>query len=72
MVSGPVLKKMIKNKGRKSDCHTFGVNKTKKNENEMKTIDEIGQMLVSGSLDDNKKMRKASADIFAKSGHGKP
>ena len=34
----------------------------------MKNWDEIGQMLVSGALDDTKKMRKAGADIFAKSG----
>ena len=33
---------------------------------------EIGQMLVSGALDDTKKMRKAGADIFAKSGLEKP
>ena len=44
----------------------------KKNENKLKTIDEIGQMLVSGALDDTKKMRKAGADIFAKSGLEKP
>ena len=47
----------------------FGV---KKNENKLKTIDEIGQMLVSRALDDTKKMRKAGADIFAKSGLEKP
>ena len=33
----------------------------------METNDEIGQILVSGALDDTKKMRKAGADIFAKS-----
>ena len=38
----------------------------------MKKCDEIGQMLVSGALDDTKKMRKAGADIFAKSGPEKP
>ena len=38
----------------------------------MKRNDEIGQMLVSGALDDTKKMRKAGADIFAKSGLEKP
>ena len=38
----------------------------------MKTIDDIGQLLVSGALDDTKKMRKAGADIFAKSGLDKP
>ena len=30
--------------------------------------DEIGQMLVSGALDDTKTMRKAGGNIFAKSG----
>ena len=38
----------------------------------MKTIDEICQILVSGALDDTKKMGKAGADIFAKSGPEKP
>ena len=41
----------------------------------MKTIEknyEIGHMLVSEALDDTKKMRKAGADIFAKSGPDKP
>ena len=38
----------------------------------MKNNDEIGQILVSGALDDTKKMRKAGADIFAKSGLEKP
>ena len=38
----------------------------------MKKIDEIDDLLVSGALDDTKKMRKASADIFAKSGPEKP
>ena len=38
----------------------------------MKQIDEIGQMLVPGVLDDTKNMRKTAADIFAKSGLEKP
>ena len=38
----------------------------------MKTIDEFGQILVSGALDDTKKMRKTGADIFAKAGLEKP
>ena len=38
----------------------------------MKIWYEIGQMLVSGALDDTKQMRKAGADIFAKSGPEKP
>ena len=40
----------------------------KKSENE----DKIGQMLVSRALDRTKKIRKTAADIFAKSGPGKP
>ena len=38
----------------------------------MKTTDEIGQILVSGAVDDTKKMRKAGADIFAKAGPETP
>ena len=34
----------------------------------MKTSNEFDHILVSGALDDTKKMRKAGADIFAKSG----
>ena len=51
------------------DFHILGV---KKNENKMETNDEIGQIVVSGALDDTKKMRKAGADIFAKSGPEQP
>ena len=55
------------------DVHTFGVQTnetTKRKLNEQN--DEIGQMLVSGALDDTKKMLKTAADIFAKSGPEKP
>ena len=38
----------------------------------MKKWNEIGQMLVSGALDDTKSIRKTAADIFAKSGLEKP
>ena len=38
----------------------------------VENVNEIGQMLVSGALDDTKKMRKAGADIFSKSGPEKP
>ena len=38
----------------------------------MKGWDEIGQILVSGALDDTKTIGKASADIFAKFGAEKP
>ena len=41
----------------------FGGSKNQKNER----VDEIGQMLVSGALDDTKKMRKLGADTFPKS-----
>ena len=43
-----------------------------KNQKKPKKWNEICQMLVSGALDDTKKMRKAGADIFAKSGLEKP
>ena len=62
----------FKDKGKKSDFHIFGVQQMKKKRNENEKNDEISQMLVSGALDDTKKMRKAGADIFAKSGPEKP
>ena len=40
----------------------------KKSEN----YDEIGQIVVSGAVDQTKKIRKTAADIFAKSGPEKP
>ena len=43
----------------------FGVNKNIK---KMKTNDDIGQMLVSGALDDTKTIWKAGADILANVG----
>ena len=58
----------FKNKEKKLDFHIFGVKQMKK----LKQVDEIGQILVSRALDDTKKMRKAGADIFAKSGPEKP
>ena len=66
MVSGPVL---LKIKGKSWIVIFWGSKKQKKT---MKKKDGIGQMLVSGALDDTKKMRKAGADIFAKSEPGKP
>ena len=66
MVSGPVL---LKIKGNKLDFHILGVNK---NEKTLKKNYEIDQMLVSGALDQTKKIRKTAADIFAKSGLEKP
>ena len=65
MVSGPVL---LKIKGTSWIFIFLGSKKRK----QLKTIDEIGQMLVSRALDDTKKMRKAGADIFAKSGPEQP
>ena len=38
----------------------------------MKKMDEIGQMSVSGALDDTKTIGKVGADIFAKSGPEQP
>ena len=64
MVSGPVL---LKIKGKRWISY-FG---DQNNENKLNINNEIGQMLVSGALDDTKKMRKAGADMFAKSGPGK-
>ena len=58
----------FKNKRKKVDFYIFGVNNIKKKEQ----IDEVGQNLVSGALDDTKKIRKAGADIFVKSGLDKP
>ena len=61
----------FKTKGNMPDFHTVWGEQTKQ---KRKTIDEIGRMLVPGALNDTKKIRKASADIFAKSGaekHGK-
>ena len=69
MVSRLVL---LKIKGSSWIFIFLGFNKTKKTENKMKQHDEIGQILVSGAIDDTKKMRKAGADIFAKSGPDKP
>ena len=65
MVSGPVL---LKIKG-KNWIFIFMESKRHK---QMKTNDDIGQLLVSGALDDTKQMRKAGADMFAKSGLEKP
>ena len=55
----------FKNKRKKLDCHTFAfqTNKTK-TKNKTEKWNEIGQMLVSGALDDTKKMRKLGADSF--------
>ena len=62
----------FKNKGKKLDFHEnvgfWRVKKPKKT----KTWNEIGQMLVSGALDDTKTIGKVGADIFAKSGPGTP
>ena len=38
------------------------------NQKKKQKNDEIGQMLVSGALDDTKTIGKVDADIFAKSG----
>ena len=41
-------------------------------QNGTEMFDEIGQMLVPGALNDTKKIREASADIFANFGAGTP
>ena len=63
IVSRPVL---LKIEG-KSWIFIFSGFKKRKKRKQIKNWDEIGQMLVSGALDDTKKTRKAGADIFAKS-----
>ena len=65
MVSGPVL---LKIKGNSLIFIFWG----QTNETKNRTNPEVGQMLVSGALDRTKKIRKTAADIFAKSGLGKP
>ena len=59
----------FKNKGKKSDFHIFGGQKTNKIREK---LDEIGQILVPRALNDTKKIRKAGADIFANFGAEKP
>ena len=59
----------FKNKGKKSEFHILGGQKTNKIK---ETLNEIGQILVSRALDRTKKIRKTAADIFAKSGLEKP
>ena len=68
MVSGPVL---LKIKG-KSWVFIFWGSQHEKKTEKMNNWDEIGQMLVSGALDDTKTIGKVGADIFAKSGLEKP
>ena len=63
MVSGPVLLKM---KGKKWTFILVGFTKKNRKKN------EIVQILVSGALDQTKKIRKTAAEIFAKSGFEKP
>ena len=65
MVSGPVLLKI------RGTCRIFIFVGSKKRK-QIKNWDEIGQMLVSGALDNTTKMRKAGADILGKSGLEKP
>ena len=53
--------------GKKLGFHTFG-DETEKT----KMFDEIGRTLVPGALNDIKKTRKTSVDIFANAGFEKP
>ena len=66
MVSGPVLLKI------KGTSWIFTFSGSNKNSKKIENNHETGQMLVSGALDDTKKIRKAGADIFANFGAGKP
>ena len=59
----------FKNKGKKSDFHIYGGQKTN---TIREKLNEIGQILVPRALNDTKKIRKAGADIFANFGAEKP
>ena len=65
MVAGPVL---LKIKGKSWIFIILGFKKLRKKTKRKFKNYEICQLLVSGALDDTKKMRTASADIFEKSG----
>ena len=54
------------------DFRICGFQKRKTNVKKNEKWDEIGQMLVSGALDDTKTIGKIAADIFAKSGPEQP
>ena len=62
MVSGPVCKKI---EGTSRIFIHLGMNKRQKRTDQW---DEFGEIVVFGGLNDTKKIRKASADIFAKFG----
>ena len=59
-------------KRKQLDFNIFGGQQNKNKRNEKRKWDEIGQMLVSGALDDTKTIGKAGADIVEKSGPEKP
>ena len=59
----------FENKGKKSDSHIFGGQKTNKIR---ETLNEIGQILVPGALNDTEQIRTVGADIFADVGAEKP
>ena len=65
MVSGPVLLKIKGTSWIFMRKLALGGSKNQKKTNKW---NEIGQMLVSGALDDTKTIGKVGADIFAKSG----
>ena len=50
------------------DFHTLGGQQKQRKTKQNLKVDKIGEMLVSGALDDTKTIEKAGADIFAKSG----
>ena len=58
----------FKNKGKKLDFQQKSDFGGSKNQKKTKKWNEIGQILVSGALDDTKTIGKVGADIFAKSG----
>ena len=59
----------FKNKGKMSDFHIFGGQKTNKMTEQ---LNEIGQILVPRALNDTQRILKAGADIFVNFGAEKP
>ena len=66
MVSGHVLLKT------KAKCWIFILFGSKITKKKAENLNEIGQMLVPGGLNDTRKTHKAGADIFANFGAEKP
>ena len=66
MVSVPVFKKI------KGTCWISILVDVTSMKTKTEQFDEIGRILVSGGLNDTKKIRKASAFFFANMDHEKP